>query len=86
MEGGSGWSKSGGRRGRGWTGSGCRARGGGGETLGQRDLGEVECLRRMPVRSAGGSGDAGKKKGERQARAGGLASEQAKENKAMWSC
>jgi hypothetical protein len=40
----------------------------------------------MPVRSAGGSGDAGKKKGERQARAGGLASEQAKENKAMWSC
>jgi hypothetical protein len=30
----------------------------------------VECLRRMPVRSAGGSGDAGKKKGEKQARAG----------------
>jgi hypothetical protein len=43
-------------------GSGCRARGGGGETLGQQDLGEVECLRRMPARKAGGSGEAGKKK------------------------
>jgi hypothetical protein len=41
----------------------------------------VECLRCMPVRNAGGSGDAGKKKGKKRAEDSGLASELARETK-----
>jgi hypothetical protein len=41
----------------------------------------VECLRRMPVRKAGGSGDAGKKKRGRDSRGPGLGKRLSERNK-----
>jgi hypothetical protein len=72
--GGSGWSDSGEGEGRGWCGSRRGARGGGGEALDRRNLGEAWWLRRMPVRKAGGSGDTGKKKRGKRVEDRGLAS------------
>jgi hypothetical protein len=54
VRGGSGWRQFQRRGGRGWTGSGRRASGGGGEAIGQGDLVGVEGLRWMPARNAGG--------------------------------
>jgi hypothetical protein len=53
VRGGSGWGRFRQRGARGWTGSGRRASGGGGEVVGRGDLDRVKGSRRIPARKHG---------------------------------